>query len=46
MDGCLREMSLPKQTELDIYSSLKITEESYLSSWEIASCSKLGHYIL
>lgn len=46
MDGCLREMSLPKQAELDIYSSLKITEESYLSSWEIASCSKLGHYIL
>lgn len=46
MDGCLREKRLPKQTELDSYSSLKITKESYLSSWEIASCSKLGHYVL
>lgn len=46
MDGCLREMSLPKQAERDIYSSLKITKESYLSSWEIASFFKLGHYIL
>lgn len=46
-DGCHREkMRFPKQAELDIYSSLKITKESYLSSWEIASCSKLGHYIL
>lgn len=46
MDGCLPVKRLPKQAELDIYSSLKITEESYLSSWENASCSKLGHYIL
>lgn len=47
MDGCLREkMRLPKQAELGIYSSLKITKESDLSSWKIPSCSKLGCYIL
>lgn len=47
MHSCHRTKTrVQKQAKLDVYSSLKITGESYLDSRAIATCPKLGHYIL